>query len=694
VIARHGVTPVGSTYAYQCDVCHGSTRTDVQSAIAADDTTCLGCHAVYHANFDEAHEATDPSCVQVDCHVSTTLTTQHEPYVGAGGLYPEYPDTCSLCHANADPDRVPADADAECTSCHPEGAQPHGYEPAPHIAAPAPGNVRVFDNHEGMGPMSVAGACETCHNVELGPVHANICKSCHPTPRDSFDVYGKDCVQGGCHVAYHASGFDHAQVASGNCDACHDETEYALYVDPCVGCHAHPDPGDVTPPSTTADVPSSVVGIAYVDFSMTDGGKVGIGRTFRRLDGAYPTIGDAMQLPGSGNHTLEYWSVDQYGNEEMPHHTASFTVVPDTTPPATTSNVKPEYLGPANIALSATDASTMGVKGTYYVLDGGSVQEGTSLSVPQPPSGSATHTIEYWSDDHNGNVEQRHVVTFVVSNDTTPPTSTFEPAPYYRQPTTSIPYSATDAGSGVKQKWFRIDGGSSLFISPSTTVLTSTYTQGPHTVEYWSVDNAGNIEAHRTASFIVDWTAPTVTSNVLPEYPATGANITMTAVDQPPTGAGPAMVVSRIDGGSEVAAESVSTISVIAPGVHMLEYWAYDLSGNVCAHNVVSFTVGSGGPPTGSGILRLIWGDGSVEPSPDSWANWTVRDNNESGPIVATGAGSGVGWDGIDDVAVPTQVEPYWVQIQWYDDESFDGGSTLHFPVYVTGDGQIVPLQY
>jgi len=546
VIAKHGVTPVGSVYAYQCDVCHGSTRTDVKNAIAADDTVCLGCHSVYHADFDELHVATDPGCVQVECHASTSLTTQHEPYVGAGGLYPEYPNTCSLCHGNMDPDRVPAGASAECASCHPERVADHGYEPAPHVAAPAPGSVELFGNHDGwMGPVGAGVTCESCHNTELGPVHANVCKSCHPNPRSTFSVYGKDCSQGGCHSTYHASGFDHDAVASGNCGVCHDEGAFELYDDPCVGCHPHPDAGDATAPSTTADIPSSIVGVALIDFHVTDGGKVAIGRTFRRLDGAYPTTGDTMQLPASGSHTLEYWSVDQFGNEELPHHTVSFTVTPDSTPPHTTSNVKSAYEGPASIVLSATDASTMGVKGTYYTLNGGAVQAGTSISIAQPTSGSVSYTLEYWSDDHNGNAETRHTANFTVTRDTTPPTSTFGAQAVYRGPTVTIPFTATDTGAGVQQKCFKLDGGSTQFLSPAATNLALTFAiQGPHTVEYWSTDKVGNSEAHRTVSFVVDWTVPTVSSNALTNYPDTGANITITAVDQPPSGASPALTAS------------------------------------------------------------------------------------------------------------------------------------------------------
>jgi hypothetical protein len=72
----------------------------------------------------------------------------------------------------------------------------------------------------------------------------------------------------------------------------------------------------------------------------------------------------------------------------------------------------------------------------------------------------------------------------------------------------SITLSATDQGSGVAGTFFRLDGG------PDTAGSTVTVTTpGPHELEFWSVDRAGNEETpHKTATFTLVLPAPTVTS--------------------------------------------------------------------------------------------------------------------------------------------------------------------------------------
>jgi len=197
----------------------------VSGAIADKETTCSRCHSTYHAGFDAKHTATASNCVDVGCHASNSLTTQHEPYVGPGGRYPEYPSTCSLCHLNTDPERVPADATAECATCHPERVEPHGFDPLKHTASdsavsgswPAPGDNATYNP-----PYAFNADCSECHDLLLTDEHAKStassagegCSNCHPTPRDSFGAWNQSCTQTGCHTlagtAHEASGTSHS----------------------------------------------------------------------------------------------------------------------------------------------------------------------------------------------------------------------------------------------------------------------------------------------------------------------------------------------------------------------------------------------------------------------------------------------------------------------------------------------------
>src|SRR5205807_1847362 len=65
--------------------------------------------------------------------------------------------------------------------------------------------------------------------------------------------------------------------------------------------------------------------------------------------------------------------------------------------------------------------------------------------------------------------------------------------------------TATDGGTGVAGTSYALDGGQAK--TYNTPVSLSG--EGEHTVEYWSADNAGNVEAHKTAHVKLDANAPT-----------------------------------------------------------------------------------------------------------------------------------------------------------------------------------------
>ena len=68
--------------------------------------------------------------------------------------------------------------------------------------------------------------------------------------------------------------------------------------------------------------------------------------------------------------------------------------------------------------------------------------------------------------------------------------------------------------SGLKEIYYRVDGGATQIywsaVDPDNATGPFTVPEGRHTVEYWSVDFAGNEETHHTRDVIVDTTPPTV----------------------------------------------------------------------------------------------------------------------------------------------------------------------------------------
>lgn len=87
---------------------------------------------------------------------------------------------------------------------------------------------------------------------------------------------------------------------------------------------------------------------------------------------------------------------------------------------------------------------------------------------------------------------------------------------------------ATDNLSGVAQTFARVDGGEAQEVATVTIGG-----QGSHTVEYWSVDSAGNIESVKTATVWLEFDGPDVVASVSPQPNAAGWNnspVTITTV--------------------------------------------------------------------------------------------------------------------------------------------------------------------
>ncbi len=347
---------------------------------------------------------------------------------------------------------------------------------------------------------------------------------------------------------------------------------------------------DITAPRTVSDVQWFYEGQASITLNASDPGS-GVAATWYRLDGGtqvrYSSIPIAVTTLGS--HQLEFWSVDVAGNTEA-HNNESFTIgatpVGDITPPSTESDVLSKYTISASIHLTASDSGGSGVAHTYYRLDDGAQQTGTSISV----STLGAHRVEFWSVDVAGNIEDpRHTASFsVISPDTTRPHTTSDAVSTYTG-SASIHLTGADnaGGSGVAGTFYRLDGGSQqigTFVSVSAL--------GAHILEFWSADSAGNVEdPPKTALFTVnplagaDATPPSTSSDAVRTY-AGSASIILMAGDT--GGTGVADTYYRIDGGSR---QTGTLVSVSVMGAHCIEFWSVDISGNVEKAHAAMFTV-------------------------------------------------------------------------------------------------------
>ncbi|HET6350744.1 MAG TPA: glycosyl hydrolase [Coriobacteriia bacterium] len=231
-----------------------------------------------------------------------------------------------------------------------------------------------------------------------------------------------------------------------------------------------------------------------VSFSVPRPGSSGGTRTFYGIDAPATAEWTApVAISAEGTSTLYYRSVGRAGAWE---ETRSAQVRIDKTPPVTTDNHASYYPAQAVIGLTSID-SLSGVSEIRYQLDGGAVATGDAVSV----SDAGTHTLVYQAIDGAGNVEGPKTAVFVVreasGSDIVPPTTTCDAAATYVA-TARINFTATDDKSGVRATYYRLDGAPAL---AGTTVTTSAL--GDHVLQYWSVDNVGNLEAAKTVRFAV-----------------------------------------------------------------------------------------------------------------------------------------------------------------------------------------------
>lgn len=262
---------------------------------------------------------------------------------------------------------------------------------------------------------------------------------------------------------------------------------------------------DLTAPELHADVTSGWhTGDVTVDWSCTD-----------ELSGPAGQPDDDVVDGEGADLSSSAACTDAAGNAAS---TTISGIQIDRTPPATSVSV-PEplesgwYAGPARVTLSPTDAIS-GVAHTYYAVDGGDAQQ---YDGPFDFATKGVHTLTFWSADVAGNVEGATANTVTLKIDGQAPTTTVinpisPDSGWYVVSGIPVAFSAQDAESGVLATYYRIDDGE---VQTYGQAFTASLGDGDHTIEYWSVDNAGNGETHRSVTVSVDTAAPGITASVI-----------------------------------------------------------------------------------------------------------------------------------------------------------------------------------
>jgi uncharacterized repeat protein (TIGR03803 family) len=392
--------------------------------------------------------------------------------------------------------------------------------------------------------------------------------------------------------------------------------------------HSQPVDIDTTPPVSTSSVANYTVTLTATDTLS------GVGNTYYTVDGgAQQTYSSPFTVSNNANHTVTYWAVDVAGNIESAHTISIVLPLKTTASLSGWTGNNGWYRGPVTVTLTATDGGGT-VTGTYYTVDGGAQQAYTGAFTV---SGDAVHTITYWSTDAAGNTETAHSQSIKI--DGTTPVSTLTSIG-----SGSFAITATDNLSGVWEIWYNINNGpwqvSPGFGEVDFSVLPGTY----DTIQYFSIDNAGNEESTRT--LVVDQVPPVTTASL---SGTTGTNgwytsavtVTLTATDQHST---VNATYYTVDGGAQQTYSGAFAVST--DGSHTITYWSTDAAGNTETANSQSFKIDATVPVVTFGAVSPAangagWNNSSVSISfTTSDATSGVASVSTSSPLTFTAEGA------------------------------------------------------
>ena len=172
--------------------------------------------------------------------------------------------------------------------------------------------------------------------------------------------------------------------------------------------------------------------------------------------------------------------------------------------------------------------------------------------------------------------------------DLTPPVTTDNASVGWINQDVAVSLTANDTGSGVAATYFTVDGGAQQ--QGNTVAITE---EGRHTISYWSVDKAGNVEPSHTATVMIDKTAPE-SSAVASSAKPVGSNgwytsdvtVSLSVYDNL---SGVAKTEYQVNDGAWIV--YTGSIPAFGEGVYTVGYRSTDQAGNVEPIKTIAFKI-------------------------------------------------------------------------------------------------------
>jgi len=238
-------------------------------------------------------------------------------------------------------------------------------------------------------------------------------------------------------------------------------------------------------------------------FSATD--WTSVVDTYYRIDGGswiryIPEEQEYIPVGSEGEHTIEAYSIDYWGNEETPV-VDTFSI--DKTEPTVFVNINGAnqengwFTDDVTVTINADDDFS-GIDIITYKLDSNIWNTYTDGFIV----GNGGHHLWVVAVDKAGNLGEEE---FIINVDTDNPKTNIilvgqgSDNRFYQS--VEMRLAASDTGSGVKEIYYNLDddpGGFRVYYQPM--IIDEI---GTHTIEYYSIDNIGNIGETKTETFTI-----------------------------------------------------------------------------------------------------------------------------------------------------------------------------------------------
>ncbi|HWI52182.1 MAG TPA: choice-of-anchor L domain-containing protein [Symbiobacteriaceae bacterium] len=396
------------------------------------------------------------------------------------------------------------------------------------------------------------------------------------------------------------------------------------------------------------------------------------------ISGIVDCLGYATLHEGA-NQSVTGTAIDMAGNVSM---AVVSGINVDNTPPVTSVTAQADGLN-RNVAVTLLATDTLsGVKTSFYQIDGGAVQSGTSFRLTE----NGAHTITYWSEDKAGNMETARKVTLEVDKTAPAITPGQSPAPNaegWNNTDVAVAFTCTDANgiaSCTGETTLTAEGQGQEVTGTATDLAGNTATakvtvnidktapditaavdrqaneagwyNAPVTVTFTctdslsgiatcpepekldtdgaglgtfgtAMDRAGNSSSTMITGIKIDMLAPVTTATATMDETGGAVTVTLTATDSL---SGVRATYYTVNGGAPQTGES---ITFTTGGLHTVRYWSVDLAGNAEPAGTITVTLDQT-PPT-------ITGQADRPANAEGWYNAPVTVT-----FTCTDGGSGI----------------------------------------------------